>query len=98
MSAPVYLGDEISAAGFRLAGARVRIPAPGDEAAEFAIALGEAPLVLLSAAVAARIADPELQAALAAPEPLVLIVPGTGPQGSVPDLEARMRRQLGMLA
>ena len=33
MSAPVYLGDEVSAAGYRLAGALVCTPAAGEAAA-----------------------------------------------------------------
>ena len=49
MAAPVYLGDEVSAAGFRLAGALVRTPPPGDETAALARARAQAPLVLVSA-------------------------------------------------
>ena len=36
MSTVVYLGDEVSAAGWRLAGATVHTPAPGDQAAALA--------------------------------------------------------------
>jgi vacuolar-type H+-ATPase subunit F/Vma7 len=98
MSAPIYLGDELSAAGYRLAGARVRTPAAGEAAQALAWAREQAPLVLLSAAVAAQIGEAALRPALAALAPLVLIVPD--PQGEVPlpDLAARLRGQLGIEA
>jgi len=30
MTTPIYIGDEVSAAGFRLAGLRIRVPAEGE--------------------------------------------------------------------
>jgi vacuolar-type H+-ATPase subunit F/Vma7 len=98
MTAPVYLGDEVSAAGYRLAGARVRVPQPGAESAELAAARADAPLVLVSAAVAARIGVRELQQALAALSPLVMIVPDLHGQAPMPDLAARLSSQLGIEA
>lgn len=98
MSAPIYLGDEVTAAGYRLAGARVRVPHGGEETAAFAAACADAPLVLVSAAVAARIDDTELRTALAALAPLVLIVPDPVGETPVPDVAARLRRQLGLEA
>jgi len=110
MARALYLGDEVSAAGWRLAGAATRVVGAGEEAravgaardaaldAAFDAALGEAPLVLVSAALAARIEPSRLQSALAALAPLVLVVPD--PQGDkpLPDLAARLRAQLGMAA
>jgi vacuolar-type H+-ATPase subunit F/Vma7 len=98
MAAPVYVGDEVSAAGYRLTGALVRTPRAGEEAAALAWARSQAPLVLVSAAVAAGIGDVALRAALSALAPLVLIVPDL--QGAVPppDLAARLRGQLGLEA
>jgi vacuolar-type H+-ATPase subunit F/Vma7 len=98
MAAPVYLGDEVSAAGYRLAGALARIPAPGEEAAALAWARSRAPLVLLSAAVAAGIGEAALRAALSALTPLVLIVPDLQGEVPLPDLAARLRAQLGLEA
>jgi hypothetical protein len=96
MRAPVYIGDEISAAGWRLAGARVAMPGPGEETAALNAACAGAPLVLVSAAVAARMDAAALAAAGSALAPLVLVVPD--PQGEValPDLAARLRSQLGL--
>jgi vacuolar-type H+-ATPase subunit F/Vma7 len=98
MSAPIYLGDELSAAGYRLAGARVRTPAAGEAAQALAWAREQAPLVLLSAAVAAQIGEAALRPALAALAPLVLIVPDPQGQAPLPDLAARLRGQLGIEA
>ena len=98
MSAPAYLGDEVMAAGYRLAGACVRVPSDGEEAAAFAAACAEAPLVLVSAAVAMRIPERMLRTALAALAPLVMIVPDPVGEAPVPDVSARLRRQLGLEA
>jgi hypothetical protein len=98
MRPPVYLGDEISAAGWGLAGLRTGVPAPGDETSALADARTDAPLVLVSAALAARMDAAALRDALCALQPLVLVVPD--PQGQVagPDLALRLRAQLGLEA
>jgi len=96
MAAPFYIGDEVSAAGWRLAGVRVEVPAPGGESAALLTAREEAPLVLVSAAVAARLPEAELHAALAALAPPTLIVPDLAGEAAVPDVAARLRRQLGL--
>jgi vacuolar-type H+-ATPase subunit F/Vma7 len=98
MRAPIYLGDEVTAAGYRLAGVQVRVPAPDQAGAAFAEARALAPLVLVSAAIAAHIDAAQLRAALMALQPLVLIVPDAGGEVSRPDLAARLRGQLGMEA
>jgi hypothetical protein len=98
MPAPVYLGDEVSAAGYRLAGVESAVPPRGGEGAALQEARAKAPLVLLSPAVAARIDAHVLGEALAALAPLVVIVLDT--QGALPrpDLAARIRGQLGLPA
>ena len=98
MHPPIYLGDEVTAAGYRLAGVQVRVPAPGEAGAAFDEACAQAPLVLVSAAVAARIDATRLRSALMALQPLVLIVPDARGEVPRPDLAARLRGQLGMEA
>lgn len=98
MPAPVYLGDEVSGAGWRLAGAEVHTPAAGGETAALAVACARAPLVLLSAGVAAGVAAPALQQAQLALAPLVLVVPDLHGGTPPPDLAARLRAQLGLEA
>jgi len=98
MVAPVYLGDEVGAAGYRLAGARVRTPGAAEAAQALAWAREQAPLVLVSAAVAAQIGEAQLRPALSALAPLVLIVPDPQGEAPLPDLAARLRGQLGIEA
>lgn len=98
MPAPVYLGDETSAAGYALAGARVRTPEPGSEAAALAEARAESSLVLVSAAIAARIPGDELRAALLALAPLTAIVPDLDASAALPDAAARLATELGLEA
>jgi vacuolar-type H+-ATPase subunit F/Vma7 len=98
MPAIVYIGDEIGAAGYRLAGVRTIVPGQGAETAALSAARAEAPLVLVAATVASRVASHELDAALAALAPLTLIVPDLDPRTAVPDTAARLRRELGLEA
>jgi vacuolar-type H+-ATPase subunit F/Vma7 len=100
MDAVVYLGDEISAAGWRLAGIDAR--ACADDAAPAALdaaleaARASAALVLLSAALAARLDPALLRRAGAALRPLWLVVPDPQGRAPMPDLAARLRLQLGL--
>jgi vacuolar-type H+-ATPase subunit F/Vma7 len=96
MPAPVYLGDELAAAGFRLAGVEASVPDKGGEAAALAAACERAPLVLVSAAVAARIPETQMRMATAALSPLVIVVPDLASMMPLPDLAARLRKQLGL--
>ena len=98
MRPPIYLGDEVTAAGYRLAGVQVRVPEPSEASVAFEEARALAPLVLVSAAVAVRIDAAQLRTALAALQPLVLIVPDASGEIPRPDLAARLRGQLGMEA
>jgi hypothetical protein len=94
--APVYLGDEVSAAGYALAGAQARTPEPGGESAALARARAEAPLVLVSASVAAKIPASELRAACLALSPVTTVVPALDPAAPLPDVAARLARELGL--
>ena len=96
MRPPIYLGDEVTAAGYRLAGAQVLVPAEGEAAAAFDESCARSPLVLVSAAVAAEIDATRLRTALLALQPLVLIVPDAQGDVPLPNLAARVRGQLGM--
>jgi len=90
-----YVGDAVNAAGFRLAGARTFSPAPGEEAAALAQARSAAQVVLVSGEAAAAMPRAELDAALAALQPLVAIVPA-GREISPCDPAERVRAQLGL--
>jgi len=92
----IYIGDELTAAGFRLAGAQIRLPPAGEEAASLCQAQRDGQLILVSADVAARIPRAPLEVALAALAPLTLVVPDLLGRQPIPDRIQRLRRQMGM--
>jgi vacuolar-type H+-ATPase subunit F/Vma7 len=92
----IYIGDELTGAGFRLAGAQVLQPAAGEEAASLTRAQCDGQLILVSADVAARIPGASLDAALAALAPLTLVVPDLLGRQPVPSRAQRLRRRMGM--
>lgn len=96
MSRAVYIGDEIAAAGYALAGLEVLTPESGAEAAALVAARSRAPLVLISAEAASRIAPPVLEAALAALTPITVVVPDLHDRHPWPDPSARLARELGV--
>lgn len=92
----IYIGDEVTAAGFRLAGAQILLPAAGEEAASLTQARRDGQLILVSAEIAARIPREPMEAALAALTPLTLVVPDLLGRQPIPDRAQRLRRQMGM--
>lgn len=99
MSAPVvFIGPELAAAGYRLAGAEVIVPAPGDETAALAQARQRAWLVLVCASLQPRIDAEAWQQAVGALAPLVTAVPDVQGLAPLPDLAERLRSQLGLVA
>lgn len=96
---PVYLGDELGATGYRLAGAECFVISSDDELeARLASALTHAPLVLLGAAVAQHLPAERLQSLLRGTHPLVTVVPDFSSRAVPPDLSGWLRGQLGMNA
>ncbi len=93
---PVLIADEVTALGYRLAGARVVEPRQDELGAAFEQALAAAPLVLITAECAARLPARRLARALAATSPLVLVIPDLSNRVPAPDLGARIRSLLGM--
>jgi len=94
----VFIGDELSAAGFRLAGARVHVPDEMETRAVFESAQRDARLLLITAEVAARLPPAMLSRALVGTHPLLLVVPDVRQRQAPPDLVGRVRRLLGMEA
>lgn len=93
-----FIGDEVTASGFRLAGARVHVPGPSPDAvrAAFEAARAEASVVLVTAALAPLLPPALLEEALAATAPLTLVVDDLLGEAAPPDLESAMRRALGV--
>jgi len=96
MALCAFLGDEVSAAGFRLAGLEVHQPTPATAPGLFQRLCGEVELLLLTAEVADWLPGEGLGRVLAAGRPLVLVIPDVRGRKEPPDISARLRRQLGM--
>ena len=94
----VYLGDELSAAGFRLAGVAARLPPQGEEALWLQAAMRGAQVGLLGIRCAAAISPHVLEAALASRVPLVMVIPGFDGAPASGDPAVRVRRLLGVEA
>ena len=98
-ASPVYLGDELGATGYRLAGAESFVVASHDELEErLAAVLDGAPLILLGAGAAQWLPTARLQALLRGLRPLVVVVPDFTGNAAPPDLADWLRSQLGMKA
>lgn len=92
-----FVGDEIEAAAFRLAGALAITPAPGEETAALRRGCEQAAVVVLAAACAARIEPQVLETALRRTAPMIVLLPGQ--DGATPAMDPLIgvRRQLGAI-
>ena len=92
------VADEVTALGWRLIGAQVHVPAPGTARGCFREALGGADVVLMTAEHARAIPAMELNAALLASKPLVLVIADLRHRHEPPQIEEEVRRALGIPA
>lgn len=90
------VADELTAVGWRLAGARVWIPEPENVQECLLDATRSAQLVLITAELAARVPHETLQRLLHAQPPLVHIIADLRRAREPPDLESETRRALGV--
>jgi len=99
MTAPVFIGDEISASGFRLAGVEIRTPPleVGELLKVIESACHHAPLILISSEFAAMLLTKDYERFVSQESPAVLIVPDIRKTTTVEDLNTRLRTQLGIL-
>ena len=96
MTAVKFIGDEVMAQGFRLAGAATQVPAQDAVATAFADALRESGLVLITAEAAGRLDPDDLDRAVRSASPLVLVVPDAAMRTMPPDPAATVERVLGI--
>lgn len=96
MAQPAFIGDELSSAGFRLAGAQTLVPGAGEELAVFRHALVQHPLVIITAQVAARLPSAVRNSALLSSHPLVVVIPDVRGEVPVADLAGLVRQELGI--
>ncbi len=96
MGATIFIGDELSAAGFRLTGIETVVPQPDAVGAALADARARARLVILTADLARHVAPVALEAALLAETPTLAIIPDMLLRTPLPDLAKRLRSALGI--
>jgi vacuolar-type H+-ATPase subunit F/Vma7 len=96
MVAPVVIADELTAAGYRLAGARTIVPTPATLSSVFEAACEDCELLLLSATLAAELPRRRLELALVADRPLVLVIPDALRRRVPPDLARELQHTLGV--
>ncbi|MBF0182902.1 MAG: hypothetical protein HQM06_00730 [Magnetococcales bacterium] len=97
MPAILFVGDAVSASGWRLAGVQTLVPEAGTEAecvTQHAVAPTQ--LVLLTAAIAQTLPASVQQRLFALVSPMVLVVPDLRDQCAMPDLAETVRKQLGV--
>jgi vacuolar-type H+-ATPase subunit F/Vma7 len=92
----VVIADEVSALGWRLAGARALIVAEDSVEARLVEARRDADLILITADLAKRLPDSVLEAALLAEKPLMLVIAGLADGSEPPDLEQEVKHVLGI--
>jgi vacuolar-type H+-ATPase subunit F/Vma7 len=96
VDAVAFIGDELTATGYRLAGAAVFVVRPEEAAEALSAARESASLVLLSASHAHAVPAAELERALGMARPLTLVVDDILEREAPPDVERQMRRALGV--
>jgi vacuolar-type H+-ATPase subunit F/Vma7 len=96
MPAPVFIGDEVSATAYRLAGIDTRVPERTTVGREFGMALHAANLVVITAEFAAQLSEDVLHQAVRRAAPLVLIVPDAAGRVQPADLDRQVDRVLGI--
>ena len=96
MTVPVFIGDEVTASGWRLIGARAVVVDVDTVARSFEAALIDTELLLITAACAAWLDGAMLDAAVRRAQPLILVVPDAADRRAPPDLDRQVDRVLGI--
>ena len=96
MATPVFIGDEVSASGWRLVGVRTIVADRDAAAAAFEAVPGDTELLLITAVCAAGLESGRLDAAVRRGKPMVLVVPDAAKRLGPPDLDGQVDRVLGI--
>lgn len=97
MTAPVFIGDEISAAGFRLAGVRIRTPSAEELPSVLSWARKNTSLIMITADYLKKLDQAEQNKLVSQLDPPVAVVPDIRVKTPVEDLATQLRSQLGVL-
>jgi vacuolar-type H+-ATPase subunit F/Vma7 len=96
MGAAIFIGDEVAAAGFRLAGIETMTPTIEAIVPALEEAKRKAALVIIAASIARHIPRSDLETTLRAAQPIVVIVSDLLSPARSPDLGGRLRVLLGI--
>ena len=96
MFQPLFIGDRVTASGFRLGGAMVVTPEPGAETKVFNSALKTSNLILITAQVAACLPESLVEKVQIMGSPLVLVIADIRGLHQPDNVADRLRRLLGM--
>lgn len=96
MGAAVFIGDELTAAGFRLTGVTTVVAEPDAAGSALREARKQAALVIMTADLARSVPAAELEPALIAETPALAIIPDVRMRTPLPDLAKKLRRALGI--
>ena len=92
----LFIGDEVTAAGFRMAGVEARVVAGPESTAIVAEELKRRRVIVMTTGVGKALPGPMFERLLQSVEPLVALVPDLRGHDGALDLEARVRRELGI--
>lgn len=92
----VVIADEITAVGWRLAGAQVQMPDARSVGECFDVARRTADLVFITAELAGHLPTPQLQDALLVQRPLLLVIADLLHSHEPPDIVDEVRHALGV--
>jgi vacuolar-type H+-ATPase subunit F/Vma7 len=93
---PVFLGDEVTAAAYRLIGIRVHVVQDGNAGAVLDSVPEDTGLLLITATCATKIGSERIDAMMRRGRPLVAVVPGVAERAALPDLDKEVERALGI--
>jgi hypothetical protein len=97
MQSPVFIGDELSATGYRLAGLLVRTPNKDEIRATLQWAIENTSLILLGSTCIDMLPAAELDDLLSTENPPVVVVRDILGNSNMIDLSNKLKEQLGML-
>ena len=96
MSRVAFIGDEITAAGYRLGGAEVFCPSSAKTHKTFVEVCAKVDVVMITAEAAGHIPAAYMADAQTGTSPLVMVVEDARARVSPPDLEKQMHTILGL--
>lgn len=96
MGTAIFIGDELSACGFRLTGIEILVPKPDAIGSAFEEARASSSLIIITADIARQIPPPQLETAMLAEMPALAIIPDVMFRAPPPDLVRRLRSVLGI--